>query len=170
MALWAAKGEADVASCRQSSDEFYTPPEALQILIPYLPRRKRIWECAWGKGHIAKYLRQHGFRVVGRANQDFLKTDDDLDCDLLVSNPPYSLKNDFLSRAYALGKPFAFLLPVDVLFGVDRHPMFVKYGAQLLIPNKRIHFISETGESCNFNTIWVCWKLLPQDIIFAELQ
>lgn len=50
-----------------------------------------------------------------------------------------------------------------------RYPLFAKHGLQLLIPNRRIQFISNLASPPNFNTFWFCWKLLPQDIVFAEL-
>ena len=61
------------------------------------------------------------------------------------------------------------LLPADRLVGVDRFPLFAQHGIQRLIPNKRIQFISERDTACNFNAVWLCWRLLPQPIVFAEI-
>ena len=33
--------------------------------------------------------------------------------DIIVTDPPYSQKDEFLQRAYALGKPFAIAAAVD---------------------------------------------------------
>ena len=148
-------------------DEYYTPDNATAMLLPYLPKGKTIWECAWGLGHMARCLQSHGHTVVGDPNLDFLT--EYIEAELSVTNPPFSKKDAFLERAYSLGKPFAMLLPADSLVGLERYPLFSKHGIQLLIPNRRFQFICDKNSSANFNTFWCCWKLLPRDIVFAEL-
>lgn len=150
------------------SDEYYTPDEATDLICPYLPKGKVIWECAWGLGHMARYLRSEGHAVVGAVGVDFLK--DNLDCDIIVTNPPFSLKTEFLHRAYQIGKPFAFLLPADALVGLDRHPLFREKGIQLLVPSRRIQYIFDSDSHCGFNSVWFCWSLLPQDVVFANMK
>jgi len=155
------------AQKNDGKDEFYTPDSAIALLLPYLPKGKVIWESAWGMGHIARYLESHGHTVVGGPDVDFLT--ENIEAQILVTNPPYSKKDKFLLRAYEIGKPFAMLLAADALVGMERYPLFAKHGLQLLIPNKRINFICANGFTANFSTFWYCWKLLPQDFVFAEL-
>ncbi len=149
-------------------DEFYTPPQAIEILLPFLPVGKTVWEVAWGQGHLAKVLKCHGFKVQGRAGVDFL-TATPPEFDLIVSNPPFSLKDEFLIRAYTLGKPFALLLPLEALFGVKRSPLYMAHGLQLLVPNRRIQFFNADGLPCNFHSCWFCWQLLPRDLMWADM-
>jgi hypothetical protein len=40
------------------SDDFQTPSEVLDYLIPWLQRDWTIWECAMGKGNLVKALRE----------------------------------------------------------------------------------------------------------------
>jgi hypothetical protein len=149
------------------NDDFYTHPSALQCLIPYLPKSKVYWEVAWGRGDLAAELKKIG-KVVGSAKWDFI-TVEPPKFDIIVSNPPYSLRDQFLARAYALGKPFAFLLPVESLVGAARRTLFTEFGVQLLVPSRRIHFISTDGAEFQptFATAWFCWRLLPADLLFA---
>lgn len=44
--------------------------------------------------------------------------------DILVSNPPFSKKNDVLKRAFSFQKPFALLLPVNSIQGKARYKIF----------------------------------------------
>lgn len=37
--------------------------------------------------------------------------------DLIITNPPYSFKDQFLKRAFELDKPFMMLLPITTLEG-----------------------------------------------------
>jgi len=156
------------------TDEIYTPEYALNPLLPFLKKEWKIWECAWGEGALANHLQKKGFKV-GQIGDDFLNDvvigiKDKFDC--IVTNPPYSKKDEFLKRAYELGKPFAFLLPLTALEGIKRGALYKRYGLQIIIPNRRINFITPNGGSSSwFATAWFTWGLnLPKDIMFVELN
>lgn len=85
-----------------------------------------------------------------------------------ITNPPYSLKDEFLKKCYEYKKPFALLLPITTLEGVTRNRLFKKYGIELLVFDKRINYMSNK-KSCWFNTSWFCWHLLPHQLIFERL-
>ena len=155
------------------TDEFQTPKIAIAPLLPFLKKEWVIWECAWGKGTLAKHLEEEGFKVVGE-KKDFLDSKALIEkCDVIVTNPPYSLKDKFLRMAYMIGKPFAFLMPLTALEGKSRGRLYKKYGIQLIIPNKRINFITPSGKGSGawFQTAWFCWGLkLYKDLIFVDLE
>jgi hypothetical protein len=50
----------------------------------------------------------------------------------------FSIKDRFLARFYALGKPFALLLPLTALEGTVRQKYYRAYGVQLLFLPKRV--------------------------------
>ena len=157
------------------SDEFQTPKEAILPLLPYLRKDWIIWECAWGKGSLAKHLEEKGFKVIGDKSVDFLGENDGYKdtWDCIITNPPYSKKEEFLRRCYILKQPFALLMPLTTLEGKKRGELFRKYGIQLIIPNKRINFITPSGKGSGawFQTAWFCYKLnLPKDLMFVELK
>jgi hypothetical protein len=156
------------------TDEIYTPEYALNPLLPFIKKFKVVWECAWGEGALATHLKKSGFDVMKKGD-DFIN---DIymsgaeDVDIIITNPPYSKKDEFLKRAYELGKPFAFLMPLTTLEGIKRGALFKKYGLQLIVPNRRINFITPNGGSSSwFATAWFTWGLnLPKDIMFVELN
>ena len=152
------------------TDEISSPEYAINPLLPYLDKNGIIWDCAFGSGELAKHFTKKGFVVTGKDSQDFLDTD--LDCDYIITNPPYSKKYEFLRRAYELGTPFAFLMPLTALEGKKRGELFRKYGIQVIIPNKRINFIMPNKQGSSwFATAWFCYKLnLPKDLMFVELE
>jgi len=156
------------------SDEFGTPKIAINCLLPFLKKGDTIWECAWGKGSLAKHLEKEGFNVEGDKNHNFLEDGfPKFSFDCIITNPPYSKKEEFLRCAYAYGKPFALLMPLTALEGKKRGELYRKYGIQLIIPNKRINFITPSGKGSGawFQTCWFCWKLnLPKDLMFVELN
>jgi hypothetical protein len=150
------------------TDEIYTPAYALNPLIPYLNKSWVVWECAYGKGALAKHLQIKGFKVVGKG-EDFFK--ENKECDCIITNPPYSLKGQFIKRAFELKKPFAFLLPLTTLEGKYRGDIFRNNKIQLIIPNRRINFITPNGgKSSWFATAWFCGNMnLEKDLNFVEL-
>jgi hypothetical protein len=110
--------------------------------------------------------------VIGTDKEkDFLKWQpDQFDC--IVTNPPYSLKTEFLRRAYELGKPFAFLLPITGLEYRSRQSMFQAHGIDLLLLDKRLRFEKPDGRKSRpwFSSAWFCWRLgLPKQLTFATL-
>ena len=109
-------------SKRPPNDEFYTPSIAVEMILPYIPNHMtRIWECtAIKESKIVQVLRDAGYSVIATHIEngfDFLRHEP-ADYDLIVTNPPYSLKDKFLKRAFELKKPFMFLLPITTLEGV----------------------------------------------------
>ena len=154
-------------------DIYYTPPEAVDILVPFLPRGTVIWECASGDGHIANRLRGYDFSVVEsdiRRGTNFLSCDPP-DCDIVITNPPGRGITDFVIRCYALGRPFALLMPITALESAPRQEQY-RNGLELLIPDRRIRFVDPYGKVGNSPpclSAWFCWGLLPAPYIFAPL-
>ena len=59
--------------------------------------------------------------------------------DIIVSNPPFSLKNKVLERLYLFNKPFAILLPLNSLQGKARYKYFIQ-GIQILSFDARVSY------------------------------
>ncbi len=157
-------------------DDYQTDPDALSILIPYIKPSWRVWECSAGEGALVGGLMRSGYQVVKsdiKTGQDFLTWTPEEDWDCIITNPPFSLKNEFLSKCYELGRPFALLLPLNGLESKDRQRHFRKHGVQLIIPDRRIQYhppgsMAEQGAS--FLGVWFTWGLdLPRDILFEVL-
>ena len=156
------------------ANDFQTPPIALKPLLPYLKRDWLVWECAEGKGNLTKTLIEEGYDVIGT---DILKEKDFLTWqparfDCIVTNPPYSLKQQFLERAYLLKKPFAFLLPLTTFETQKRQELFKRYGLEVIFFDKRINF--ETPSGCGsgawFAVAWFTnWLNIGNALTFSKL-
>lgn len=128
------------------NDELYTPKEAIYPLLKYLDKTKIYWECTdFGDSNIRKVLVENGFTVIATRKDefDFLKDDPLFKFDTIITNPPYSLKNQFLKRCYELDKPFALLLPITSLEGKTRGKLYREKGIELVVLDKRINFMKE---------------------------
>jgi hypothetical protein len=143
----------------------------VDILSKYLNKESVIWECAAGKGLMANNFRNNDFKVIETdllTGQDFLMYSPP-ECDLIITNPPFDLKNQFIERAYIIGKPFAFLLPLTSFEGKQRQPLFREFGLQVIFLPRRVNFITPSGKGGGawFATAWFTnWLNLPKDIIF----
>lgn len=93
---------------REEHDFYATDPSAIDDLLKYETFDKNIWECAVGQGHLAKRLKQYGYKVkcsdlVDRGYPeteiiDFLKEKHNFNGDI-ITNPPYKYCNEFILNA-----------------------------------------------------------------------
>lgn len=142
-------------------DDLYTPTEALRPLLHWLPPGI-VWEPAPGTLRLVSLLREAGRDVVWEERDYFTWSPDTWD--LMVTNPPFSIKAKWLHRANQLGKPFAILLPVTALGA--RNCQTELQGAQVLFLPRRIDF---TGKKAPwFSVAWYTRGLnLPTDLLFV---
>ena len=159
---------------REKFDDLYTPDYAIKPLLKYVPKDITVWECCdftdGGGSQITKLLKQHGCNVISTGKKEnFFKFKPDIDFDMIITNPPYSLKDEFLERCYEIGKPFCLLLPITALEGKRRGNMFRKYGISVLVFDGRVVYMNDKKSNW-FNTSWFCYKVLPKQLIFEELK
>lgn len=154
------------------NDEIYTPDYAIYPILKYLNKSWIYWECTdYGDSNITKVLKDNGFKVISTNKEDFdfLVDNATFEFDCIITNPPYSLKDEFLKRAYIYNKPFMFLLPITALEGIKRNELYKKYGLELIIYDKRINFLNNK-KSCWFNTSWFTWKVCLKELNFEHID
>mgnify|MGYP004488052425 CR=1 FL=1 len=164
-----------LTSDRENS-ELYTPYYAIDPILKYLPKDKIIW-CPFDEEWSAFYnkLKEERFNVVRsslKEGQDFFEYEPDK-WDILVSNPPFSIKDKILERLYSFNKPFAVLLPLNSLQGKTRYKYF-KQGIQILSFDTRICYHNKDSmnlvvKGSPFATAYFCRNLLPKDLIVEKL-
>lgn len=156
-----------------SANDFQTPTQALRPLLPFLNKDWLIWESACGKGNLVNGLNSEGFLTIGTdilTGHDFLNwKPEKFDC--VMTNPPFSLKDKFIERAYDLGKPFALLMPLTTFEGKKRQALFQIYGIEVIFFDKRINFETPDGKGGGsfFMTAWFTWGLkLGKELNFVK--
>ena len=148
----------------EASDECYTPADQVLPLLKYLNKDMTYYEATSGKSsNILEGFHKHGFNMVGSGDTDFLDCTASDIYDGIITNPPYSKKDQFLEHCYALDKPFALLLPVTSFQGARRGKMFMDKGMSALVYNYRIDF---TGKgSPTFGNACFIWGFMPPNQI-----
>ena len=150
-------------------DEYMTRKSSWEQIQQYIPKNKIIWECFYGNGQSGTYLRELGFKVIHKP-VDFFKFNYG---DILVSNPPYTMKNEVFSRLKSLKKPFIMLVPTTTLHTKYFAELFGNEKIQLIIPYRKNQFdkvvkgkVIKQRDNCSFYTCYICWKMkLPKDVI-----
>ena len=98
-----------------------------------------------------KVLKKNKFNVVFshlENRQDFFEYEPKK-WDIIISNPPWSIKDKVLKRCYELNKPFGLILPIHSLSGKYRWSKFKDGNIQLLISKNRICFNHKTNNKHN---------------------
>lgn len=126
----------------KTGDEVYTPFYAVEPLLKYIPKDKIIW-CPFDEEWSAyvQLFKENGLKVINSSlskGEDFFAYEPE-QWDILISNPPFSMKDKILERCYSFGKPFALLLPLPTMQGNKRFEFF-KNGLEILAFDKRINY------------------------------
>jgi hypothetical protein len=165
------------AKTNKESDEVYTPAYAVKPIIKYIPKNFTIW-CPFDtqESEYVILLKEAGFKVISShidEDKNFFYYTPEEDYDCIISNPPFSIKDDVIKRLYELNKPYAILLPVPSLQGQKRFP-YMK-DCQALLFDKRVNYFKdmktkEIQKGISFGSFYLCRKFLPKDLIFEELK
>ena len=150
-------------------DELFTPRYAIEPILKYIPRTvKTIWcPCDTEDSNIYKMLVENGYCVyVSHIDYgyDFLKYDL-TNYDMIITNPPFSIKDKIIERCYYLKKPFALLLPLTALEGSKRNKLFSE-GIGCVVLDKRIDFNGKGN--CWYNTSWFIHSTFTDGRLFFE--
>lgn len=164
------------ANRTSSGDEVYTLFYAVEPLLEFLPKDKTIW-CPFDEEWSAFYqlLTEKSYTVTCsslKEGQDFFTYEPE-NWDLLVSNHPFSKKDDVLKRAFSLGKPFALLLPVNSIQGKAQYKIF-NNEIQLLCFDGRVDFhtrqnMQTTTKGNHFSLAYFCRDILPTKLEMRQL-
>jgi len=152
-----------------NDDQYNTTPEIWEMISHLIPKDKILFEAFLKDNWSSKsaiILRDMGFNVVGNPTIDFFNELPEYD--IIVSNPPYSMKKKIFQRLAVLDKPFILILPISTIT-----KKFVKVlerdKVQMIIPSKRMQFEKAGVElsRCWFDTCFLCYKMnLERDITF----
>ncbi len=171
------------SSFRPDDDHYPTPRAAIIPLMRTLALPPHIWEPACGEGHIAETMRDYGYQVeattlvdrgYGETGIDFL-TEREARAKVIITNPPFSLDEEFVLHAMSLGVDLAiFFLSIKWLCGGDRYRRIMGPTPPCLVMPfiERIKFFAgDTPEADQpgWNTqdfAWFVWRRLPNGKYF----
>ena len=159
------------------NDEYFTPAYAVHPIMKRLKPGATVW-CPFDTADSAfvQVLTRHGFRVTYghiQTGQDFFLTDVP-ECAYIISNPPYSLKNQVLARLYAIGKPFAMLINFQGIFDSrERFRLFKENRVEMLWLSPRVAYMTEgrqPRQGVPFQSGYLCSGICENQLEFEYLD
>ena len=134
-------------------DDFYTRKKTWEQITPFIDIDKTIYEfCLLNSNEQSKkYFQEFGYNVIGNRTIDFLEdNNEDEECDILVSNIPFSSENLFTKYFMEIFK--------------NKEIFFI-------YPSTKIHYdkyvngtLQETRNNTSFYSIYVCYKVIDKNI------
>jgi len=171
-----------VASSR--NDEFYTPRYAIRPIIKHIrarfEERTRIW-CPFDteRSRFVELLRKEGF-IVHHSHVDeggdFFNLVHSVEADLIISNPPYSMKTEVLEALFNRGTPFAMLVGVVGIFESERRfSMFDDNEFEIMMLNRRVSYLrsyEDDKPALNppFSSVYITHRVLEAPIVFERIN
>jgi hypothetical protein len=146
------------------SDNYETPEWAIKELFKSLQVKdgEKIWSPFRGDtGNNIKFMRKLNLDLAENKSVDFFDYQPD-SWDILVDNPPFSIKNKIVRRALELGKPAILILPLLCSRNKWIKNLLTEFNASLTLamPSKRINFEVKGKPTfwATFETAWFCFN------------
>lgn len=161
----------------KKNDEYYTPEYAVIPILKYLKPNSTIW-CPFdtNESNFVKVLKANNFTVINTHifnGEDFFEITPP-ECDYIISNPPYSLKEKIFFRLYELNKPFAMLINFQGIFdNKKRFDLFKNNSVEMLYLSPRVNYYTPDSNKPNgvpFQSGYLCSKLLDKQLVFEYIQ
>lgn len=158
---------------RSPADFYPTPEECTHALLNRFPtfQNLTVWEPACGDGAISKVMLGRGTTVIstdlhdrgfGTGGVDFMKTKNIFGARAIVTNPPFTVAEEFIRHARRMNVPFAMLLKGTYWQAAKRRALFDETGPHAICPMLwRPNFAPDRGKSPTMEFCWTVWADEP---------
>jgi hypothetical protein len=169
---------------RKEGDFYETPEWVTEALIPHLRsgpvclhRNRTVWEPAAGRGKMSRVLERHFQTVLSTTLEstdpddliagglDFLKAQNRFELpDAIITNPPYSLAEEFVRHALKLAVSYGFVIAMLLRNEWDcakgRNDLFTEqpFAKKVILTSRPWWFDKKPGDSGpRHNYAWYIW-------------
>lgn len=152
---------------RRALDFYPTPPEVTKALLDFLLERRMIrrgdviWEPACGNMAMVDVMEEYGFRTIATdiaLGQDFMThRPQHGTMRWIITNPPFSMAEQFIRRAEEFDVPFALLLKSQYWHSARRKPLFDEFRPDYVMPLTWRPDFTGKGSSM-LDMIWCIWS------------
>ena len=152
----------------KKDDDYETTEEIWKMIYPYMKNYVSLYEPFYCSGKSGEILKSFGLNVI-HEDEDFFENYMKHDYDLIVSNPPFSIKKQVFDTLHKINKPFIMISPVSIITKLFFREKYEDEDITILIPLRRLQFSKKDKQlsRCWFDCIFVCYKLgLDKQIIF----
>lgn len=160
---------------KEYSDEYYTDLETVKLCINQLNIEKgKTVLCPFDsdKSLFVQELKKTNKVLYGM--RDFLEEGIYYECDYIITNPPFSIKDKVIEKSIEYNKPTLLILPIDTLGGVKRHKLYTKTKLKIYVPTKRINYYDvlkgRNKNGVNFHSIFLILNSSNKNEIRFEFE
>jgi hypothetical protein len=160
------------AADRSPSDFYETPEDVTLALLDFLRITPcRIWEPACGNGAITRVLKEQGHEVAEsdiKRGFDFLEHGRKVECDWIITNPPFNLAHEFIERALTMDCNVAMLLKSQFWHAKKRLVLYKHHRPRYVLPlSWRPDFLfgAKSGAP-TMEVQWTVWQRVPANETF----
>jgi len=154
---------------KTKDDEFYTFEKDWRKIEKYIPKDKIVWEpFSNGDFEGVDYLKTITKQIICNTGDFFVSPDLG---EIVITNPPFSIKKEVLERLKELEKPFIMILPTLTLQTKYFKRIF-QDDIQIIMPTSKLFFYKWiNGEKVKYDKLsyyccYVFYKMnLPKDFI-----
>jgi len=156
----------------RKQDNYETPFVSFELIHKYIDKSNIIWSPFFCNGLVSDHWTKLGIKHI-HINKDFFTYSPE-EYDIIVDNPPYSIKQKIFKKCVELNKPFALFVPLDTLERKYIKQLVGNNDLQIIIPNCRTNFKDneyENNKNPPFKACWFCYKMNLLDgrqIIFED--
>ena len=161
---------------KSKGDEYYTPKILWDNIKKFIPKDKIIYEPFNNiknpnsfKSH--KYLKELGFKMKpikiynpDTGENDFFKNIK-TDYDIVVGNPPFSIKKKIIEKLVNDDTPFILIIPLQTI--ACNYISKLSDNIKIICPKKRMNFSDINHNICCFPCVYLCYKM---DNILKKFQ
>ena len=152
----------------KKDDDYETTEYIWGLIKTYLSNYSTIYEPFYCNGKSGEIFTKFGFDCIHK-DEDFFENYNNYDYDIIVSNPPFSIKKQIFHTLKEIDKPFIMIAPISVITKVYFREKYENTDITILIPKKRMQFSKNDvvqGGSW-FDSVFICYKLgLDKEIIY----
>ncbi len=166
----------------QIYDDYYTPKSAWEQINHLIPKDKTVCEAFMFNSRLSKSktnLIELNNKVVGETDWDFFEKCEDLEYDLIISNPPFNkeIKIPILKKLVQLDKPFIIIMNSMNIYANYFNDIFKngRKDLQIIIPKGKIHFEKLIGDktelksNTSFYCVYVAYKMnIPNEKLYLD--
>ena len=162
----------------KKNDECYTPDKVWDDIKKYIPTGGKVYEPFYGGGHTFRWLKKSKLfdKVLGEKSLDFFSPKGQellAHCDVVITNPPFSIKFKILETLVKSDTPFICLFPMGSLNTLTFTKILKNKinNISIIIPNGRLKFIvnNSIAASPSFETCYLFYKInLEKNLLFLN--